>query len=86
MSDYCRTGCSLERIYVSNITKDEVMLFDDVLKIHPDYGENPLHRLVCDKGYQKDHLSEHQVGFIVTERQVEQIKEMGYCDVICNSR
>lgn len=75
-----------ERIYVSNITTDEVMLFDDVIRDHPDYKNNPLHHLICDKGYKKGNPTEFQVGFIVTEQQLRQIKENGYCEVICTDR
>ncbi len=72
-----------EKIFVSNITKDEVMLFDDVMKDYPDYLKNPLHHLTCDKGFEKDKPTEFQVGFIVTEKQVQQIKSEGYCTVVC---
>ena len=77
------TDNTIERIYVTNITKDEVMMFNDVIKTHPDYSKNPLHHLVCDKGYKEGHPTEHQVGFIITEQQVNQIKEKGFCDVVC---
>lgn len=71
-----------ERIYVTNITKDEVM---DVSGMNmPDsYYRNPLHLLICDKRSENSSNVAKQVGFIITETQVNSIKEKGYCDLFC---
>lgn len=70
------------RVYVSNITKDEV-LHPDFMEGNIEYAKNPLHHLICDKGFKLGELSERQVDFIVSEVLVNQIKKHGYCDLLC---
>ena len=74
----------VERVFVSNITKDEIII-PDFMKNDKEYLKNPLHHLVCDKGWEKDKISERQVGFIIPEVLVNEIRELGYCDLNCFS-
>ena len=72
----------VNRVYVTNITADEIIKLDDAVS-YPEYDKHPLHHLVCDKSFEKGKVSERQVGFIISDYLVAQIKEHGYCDLLC---
>ena len=73
-----------DRYYVTNITSDKIVGADDPeLKNDPDYLNHPLHELICDKAFEPGKPFATQEGLIVSDVNLAEIREKGYCDLLC---